>query len=234
MSVYPPPNYTEAITIFNTSNWVNTTSTTTTGLSPLVPSPAGSYTYMNGVVNEYGQLTSAVSTKYPNRYRYVDLIQSGTKIVYTFTLPVGWTGTNNINPYGLFFNWWIVQGNNTTLGNGYIGSNASYDWFLPTDMGYSYGSNRSTSVNIHVGLAGGIGFCNVVQPLDAGGNSITCPAFIKQFEYGTNPIVSIVPLLSVANNVPTYTITFTYTTAVAYSAMLFIQPLGNDTYPTEL
>jgi hypothetical protein len=232
MSVYPPPTYTEYIPIFNPINWES--ETTSTGLTPLSPSPAGNYVFMNASVNEYGQITTATSTKYPNTFRYIVGDNGNNQNVYVFTLPVGWTGTNGINPFGLFFNWWIVQGVNTTLGNGYIGSNSSFNWFLPSDMGYSFGSNRNTSVNIHKGLAGGIGFCNIVQPLDAGGSAITCPAFIQQYEYGTNAIVSIVPSLTTANNVPTYTITFTYTTSVFYGASLIIQPLGNNSYPNEI
>jgi hypothetical protein len=234
MATYPPPNFIEPLDEFNSSNWINTSTTTTSsGLTPLVPPPTGNYTYMNAVVNQFGQITSATSTKYPNTLRYVVPNSGGNQNVYTFTIPTGNYTNNTIPPTGEVFNWWIVQGQNTYLGNGYIGSNASFNWFLPSDLGYSFGSNRSTSVDINVGLATGLGICNIVQPLDSGGSSIVCPMFIQQQYYGTNPIVSIAPLLSVANNVPTFTITFTFTTPVFYGAMLYIQPLSNNSYPTE-
>jgi hypothetical protein len=231
MSVNIPPN--PDVSTFNNLYWINTSTTSTSsGLTPLVPSPAGSYIYMNAVVNQFGQITSATSTKYPNTLRFI--IDSGvSQNTYTFTIPTGNSTNNTIPPTGEVFNWWIVQGQNTALGNSSIGSNASFNWFIPSDLGYSFANNRSTSVDINVGLATGLGICQVVQPLDIGGSSIYCPMFIQQQYYGTNPIVSIDPLLSVANNVPTYTITFTFTTAQTSGAMLYIQPLSNNSYPTE-
>ena len=58
MATYPPPNTIETLNVFNTSNWIYTpTTTTSSGLTPLVPPPTGSYRYMNADVNEYGQIT---------------------------------------------------------------------------------------------------------------------------------------------------------------------------------
>jgi hypothetical protein len=234
MATYPPPNSIETLSVFNPDNWIYTPSTTTSsGLTPLIPPPTGSYRYMNADVNEYGQITSATTTKYPNTFRFVVGNSGSNQNVYTFTIPTGNNTNGGVPPTGQIFNWWLVQGQNTYLGNGYIGNNGSFNWFLPSDIGYSFGSNRSTSVDINVSMVSGVGICNIVQPFDAGGSPIVCPAFIKQFEYGTNPLVSIAPLLSVASNVPTYTITFTFTTAVFYGAMLYIQPLSNNSYPDE-
>lgn len=61
MSVYPPPNYTEYLPIFNTTNWENNTTTTSSGtsLTPLSPSPAGTYqSVQNVVVDSYGRTTA--------------------------------------------------------------------------------------------------------------------------------------------------------------------------------
>ena len=204
--------------------------------SLIFPSPTGSYTYMNASVNDYGQVTSASSTKYPNTLRYVISPSSpDLQYIYTFTIPVG-TFTTPLTsgvPTGWFFNWWFITGYDTLPMNGVISTDGFYNAFLPSQIGYNVTfGDIITTINIHSCVATGVGICGGAT--FGSPYSIICPSFIKQFEYGTNPIVSIEPTLTMVSSVPTYTITFTLTTAIYNGAMLYIQPLSANSYPREL
>jgi hypothetical protein len=105
MATYPPPAF---FTPIFSSNEFNSTTTTSNALTPLSPSPQGTYTNPSPVVvNSYGQITSATSR--PN------ISQILTTNLETLTFSAGnqnsqlFTATTSIPNAGI----WLVIGNMT-------------------------------------------------------------------------------------------------------------------------
>jgi hypothetical protein len=138
---------------------------------------------------------------------------------WTFTLP----STNPVT-FGYAFDWYFtpyISGGYSFPMNAYLSATESYPWFNTSEVGYSYGTSISTSVDISLFSIKGIGVSGMVQ----NGNNVQYVGYAWQISdsLGTNS-VTITPQSTTVNNAYSTQVTFTLESSIPYGVKLTIFP----------
>jgi len=182
MATYPPPAF---FTPIFSSNEFNTTTTTGNALTPLSPSPQGTYTNPSPlVINSAGQITSATSR--PN------ISQILTTNLATLTFSAGnqnaqlFTATTSIPNAGI----WLVIGNMTAQSQ--TASAMTWNGFQWT--GYSNSVNINFGGNFASALSApatyGVIMTSSVSSILNLSTSLTYPISVAYSAYVRNPSIS--------------------------------------------
>ena len=211
---------------------VQTTAYTGSGLSLLASNNTwtGTNAFNNIVsVNTAGIAFSDASTITTAKYNINNTTFTAPEYsgnTRTFTIaPLTSDQTNSI--FGGVFQWYLKFGTNTYgMAAGQTPS-SSYNWYLDTDIGYSFATNsRGGKISMDIGIYLGIGYFGTVTNPDTGA-SVGIPAFCLTNQFGSNPLVTITPTTTLgSSNDFSFEVAFTFTYSCLYQGVLVLCAMG--------
>jgi len=106
--------------------------------------------------------------------------------------------------------------------------NQTYNWFYPNQIGYSFGNTASNPVNTYLYVLKGVATAGLIKYNNNQYNAVAYAWSITD-TLGTNSF-TIEPITKTENNVYTYQVIFTATTAILEGATLSIFPRVTKAY----